>query len=100
MIPTYPPSEVLALFQNWMDNPNDVELSISQITDNLVTRDDISIKGLDPAIELTYYRQTKGGRHLQKAETEILSKKTKAVVLHFTKKLANQTLTIQRLIFS
>jgi AAA15 family ATPase/GTPase len=54
-----PPSEVLVLFQNWMDNPNDVELSISKLTPNSVNRDNISIKNLDPAIELTYYQPSK-----------------------------------------
>ena len=54
-----PPSEVLVLFQNWMDNPNDVELSVSKLTANSVNRDNISIKDLDPAIELTYYQPSK-----------------------------------------
>lgn len=54
-----PSSEVLVLFQNWMDNPNDVELSISKLTANSVNRDNISIKDLDPAIELTYYQPSK-----------------------------------------
>jgi len=49
-------SEVLALFQKWMDNPSDVELTASKSTAHSVNRDDISIKDLDPAVELTYYR--------------------------------------------
>src|SRR4028119_2011067 len=51
-----PASEVLALFQKWMDNPIDVELTVSKSTVHSVNRDDISIKDLDPAVELTYYR--------------------------------------------
>jgi recombinational DNA repair ATPase RecF len=54
-----PASEVLALFQKWMDNPNDVELTVSKSTANSVNRDDISIKDLDPAIKLTDYRPEK-----------------------------------------
>ncbi len=48
--------EVLALFQKWMDDLSDVELTISKSTGSSVGRNDISIKGLDPAIKLTYYR--------------------------------------------
>ncbi|XHL99408.1 MAG: AAA family ATPase (plasmid) [Microcoleus anatoxicus] len=48
--------EVLTLFQNWMDNPNDVELTVSNFTGSSVKRNDILIKDLDPAIKLTYYR--------------------------------------------
>jgi AAA15 family ATPase/GTPase len=51
-----PASEVLALFQKWMDNPSDVELTVSKSTVHSVNRDGISIKDLDPAVELTYYR--------------------------------------------
>ena len=51
--------EVLALFQKWMDNPNDVELTVSKSTGSSVERDGISIKDLDPAIKLTYYRPEK-----------------------------------------
>src|SRR4028119_2231301 len=51
-----PASEVLALFQKWMDNPSDVELTVSKSTAHSLNRDDISIKDLDPAVELTYYR--------------------------------------------
>ncbi|MEG4281147.1 AAA family ATPase [Microcoleus sp. MON1_C1] len=51
-----PASEVLALFQKWMDNPSDVELTVSKSTANSVNRDGISIKDLDPAIKLTDYR--------------------------------------------
>jgi predicted ATP-dependent endonuclease of OLD family len=51
--------EALALFQNWMDNPNDVELTVSKSTGSSVEWDDISIKDLDPAIKLTYYRPEK-----------------------------------------
>lgn len=51
-----PATEVLALFQNWMDNPSDVELTVSKSTVNSVKRDGISIKDLDSAVELTYYR--------------------------------------------
>src|SRR4028119_112515 len=54
-----PASEVLALFQKWMDNPNDVELTVSKSTANSVNRDGISIKDLDPAIKLTEYRPEK-----------------------------------------
>jgi predicted ATP-binding protein involved in virulence len=54
-----PASEVLALFQKWMDNPSDVELTASKSTAHSVNRDDISIKDLDPAIELTYYQPDK-----------------------------------------
>ncbi|MCU0547687.1 MAG: AAA family ATPase [Oscillatoriaceae cyanobacterium Prado104] len=50
-----PTDEALALFQNWMDNPNDVELTVANLTASSVNRDDISIKDLDPAVELTYY---------------------------------------------
>jgi len=50
-----PQSEVLALFQNWMDNSNDVELSVSKLTNNSVNRDDISIKDLAPADESAYF---------------------------------------------
>jgi hypothetical protein len=39
-----------------MDNPSDVELTVSKSTANSVNRDGISIKNLDPAVELTYYR--------------------------------------------
>jgi predicted ATP-dependent endonuclease of OLD family len=48
--------EVLALFQKWMDNPNDVELTVSKSTGSSVERNDILIKDLDPAIKLTYYQ--------------------------------------------
>ncbi|WP_333352695.1 AAA family ATPase [Microcoleus sp. herbarium14] len=51
-----PTDEMLALFQNWMDNPNDVELTVSKSTGSSVERNDILIKDLDPAIKLTYYR--------------------------------------------
>ena len=51
-----PASEVLALFQNWMDNPSNVELTASKSTAHSLNRDGISIKDLDPAVELTYYR--------------------------------------------
>jgi ABC-type lipoprotein export system ATPase subunit len=54
--PYLPASEVLALFQKWMDNPSDVELTVSKSTAHSLNRDDISIKYLDPAVELTYYR--------------------------------------------
>src|SRR4028118_1851289 len=54
-----PASEVLALFQKWMDNPNDVELTVSKSTANSVNRDGISIKDLEPAIKLTEYRPEK-----------------------------------------
>jgi predicted ATP-binding protein involved in virulence len=54
-----PAAELLTLFQNWMDNPNDVELSVSKLTVNSVNRDNISIQDLDPAIELTYYQPSK-----------------------------------------
>ncbi|MEG3847854.1 AAA family ATPase [Microcoleus sp. herbarium19] len=54
-----PASEVLALFQKWMDNPSDVELTVSKSTANSVNRDGISIKDLDPAIKLTDYRPEK-----------------------------------------
>jgi ABC-type lipoprotein export system ATPase subunit len=39
-----------------MDNPSDVELTASKSTAHSINRDDISIKDLDPAVELTYYR--------------------------------------------
>ena len=51
-----PAAELLTLFQNWMDNPNDVELTVPKSTGSSVERKDISIKDLDPAIELTYYQ--------------------------------------------
>jgi AAA15 family ATPase/GTPase len=54
--PYLPASEVLALFQKWMDNPSDVELTVSKSTAHSLNRDSISIKDLEPAVELTYYR--------------------------------------------
>jgi len=51
-----PAAELLTLFLNWMDNPNDVELTVPKSTGSSVERKDISIKDLDPAIELTYYQ--------------------------------------------
>lgn len=51
-----PAAELLTLFQNWMDNPNDVELTVPKSTGSSVERKDISIKDLDAAIELTYYQ--------------------------------------------
>jgi hypothetical protein len=42
-----------------MDNPSDVELTVSKSTANSVNRDGISIKDLDPAIKLTDYRPEK-----------------------------------------
>ena len=51
-----PAAELLTLFQNWMDNSNDVELTVPKSTGSSVERKDISIKDLDPAIELTYYQ--------------------------------------------
>jgi hypothetical protein len=54
--PYLPASEVLALFQKWMDNPSDVELTVSKSTAHSLNRDSILIKDLDPAVELTYYR--------------------------------------------
>jgi len=52
-------AEVLALFQKWMDNPQDVELTVPKSTGSSVERNDISIKDLDPAIELRYYQPEK-----------------------------------------
>ena len=70
-----PPSEVLVLFQNWMDNPNDVELSVSKLTANSVNRDNISIKDLDPAIELTYHQPSETWSGLSKNRNRNLIKK-------------------------
>ncbi|MEG4445241.1 AAA family ATPase [Microcoleus sp. AT9_B5] len=70
-----PPSEVLVLFQNWMDNPNDVELSVSKLTANSVNRDNISIKDLDPVIELTYYQPSKIWSGLSRNRNRNLIKK-------------------------
>jgi len=54
-----PTDEALALFQNWMDNPEDVELTVSKSTASSITRADISIKDLVPGFELMYYREEK-----------------------------------------
>lgn len=51
-----PTTEVLASFQNWMDNPNDIELTVSNLTGSSVEEDNIFIKDLDQTINLTYYQ--------------------------------------------
>jgi hypothetical protein len=38
-----------------MDNPSDVELTVSKAMANSVNRDNISIQDLDQTIKLTYY---------------------------------------------
>ena len=58
-----------------MDNPNDVELSVSKLTANSVNRDNISIKDLDPAIELTYHQPSKTWSGLSKNRNRNLIKK-------------------------
>jgi energy-coupling factor transporter ATP-binding protein EcfA2 len=50
-----PRDEALALFQNWMENPDDVELTVLKSTSNSGNRADISIKDLELASELRYY---------------------------------------------
>jgi len=70
-----PTDEALALFQKWMDNPEDVELTVSKLTANSVNRDDISIKDLDPAVELTYYRPDQMGMVFSKNSRKNIIKK-------------------------
>jgi len=70
-----PTDEALALFQNWMDNPDDVELTVSKSTASSITRADISIKDLVPGFELMYYRPSSMWRGSSRDRKKNLLKK-------------------------
>ena len=68
-------SEVLTLFQKWMDDPSDVELTVSKSTGSSVERDEIFIKDLDTAVKLTYYQPDQRPMGFQRNRDKNLIKK-------------------------